>query len=150
MLASNAHIPKLFLHSATGTLYAQNMDAHTYHVPSPPQWVSCALAPSIHTMSPPPPPRVSCALAPSIHTISPPPPPRVSCAVASSTFLTSIVMEADSDGILTQLLLKKVLLVKEEDEGCVCKPPIVQDGAKQPQCLIHTVLQAREQSTCKR
>lgn len=51
-------------------------------------------------------------------------------------------MEADSDGIFTQLLLKKVLLVKEEDEGCVRKPPVVQDGAKQPQCLIHTVLQA--------
>ena len=86
----------------------------------------------------------------SIHTMSPPSPPWVSCALAPSTFLTSIVVEADSDGIFAQFLLKKVLLVKEEDEGCVRKPPIVQDGAKQPQSLIHTVLQAREQSTCKR
>ena len=52
---------------------------------------------------------------------------------------TSIVREADSDGIFAQFLLKKVLLVKEEDEGCVRKPPIVQDGAKEPQSLIHTV-----------
>jgi len=54
--------------------------------------------------------------------------------------LTSVLWEAECEGRLDDLLGKEVLLVEEEDDGGILKPPIVADGVKQPHTLIHAVL----------
>ncbi len=42
--------------------------------------------------------------------------------------------------LLSDLLLKEVLLVEEEDHGRVQEPLVVEDGVEQSQSLTHAVL----------
>lgn len=54
--------------------------------------------------------------------------------------LTIVVREADTEVDLLDLLLKKILLVEEEYNGCGGKEPVIADTVEQVQTFVHTVL----------
>ena len=55
-------------------------------------------------------------------------------------FLTFVICIYERERSLLQLLLKQVFLVEKEDDGCVQEPLVVQNGTKQSQSLVHTIL----------
>lgn len=61
--------------------------------------------------------------------------------------VTCVLWEADGQGAVDDLLLKEVLLVQEENDGCVCEPLVVTDAVEQLHALMHTIL-ARQPTRC--
>jgi hypothetical protein len=60
---------------------------------------------------------------------------------AAAALLTGVFWVADCEGAPPDLLLKQVLLVEEQDDGCVREPLVVADGVKQLHALVHPVLE---------
>lgn len=54
--------------------------------------------------------------------------------------LTGVFWVADGEGALADLILKQVLLVKEEDDGGLNEPLVVANGVKELHALVHPVL----------
>lgn len=54
---------------------------------------------------------------------------------------TCVFREADGQWGLRDLLLKYVLLVEKQDDGCVCEPLVVANAVKKLQGFMHAVLQ---------
>ena len=61
------------------------------------------------------------------------------------TALTLVLWEADGEGGFPYFFLEEILLVEEEDDGCVCEPLVVADGVEQLHALHHTVLNREAQ-----
>ena len=54
---------------------------------------------------------------------------------------TCVFRKADGQWGLRDLLLKYVLLVEKQDDGCVCEPLVVANAVKKLQGFMHAVLQ---------
>lgn len=59
---------------------------------------------------------------------------------------TCVLWEADSQGAVDDFLLKEILLVEEEDDGCFCEPLVITDAVKQLHALMHTILSRQKKS----
>lgn len=54
--------------------------------------------------------------------------------------LTRVFWVAYREWTSLDLLLEQILLIEEEDDGCVCEPLVVADAVKKLHALMHTVL----------
>lgn len=53
---------------------------------------------------------------------------------------TCVLREADGKRAASNLLLKEILLVQEEDDGGLGEPLVVTDGVKQLHAFMHSIL----------
>lgn len=60
---------------------------------------------------------------------------------------TCVFRKADGQWGLLDLLLKDVLLVKKQDDGCVCEPFVVADAVEKLQGFMHAVLQQSREAS---
>lgn len=54
---------------------------------------------------------------------------------------TCVLWEADGERAASDLLLKEILLIEEEDDGSLGEPLVVANGVKKLHALMHSILQ---------
>lgn len=62
------------------------------------------------------------------------------CVCTEAVIHTSVLREADGQRAVSNLLLKQVLLVEEQDDGRLCEPLVVADWVKELHAFMHPVL----------
>lgn len=55
--------------------------------------------------------------------------------------ITCVLRKADCEWGLGNLVLKKILLVQEQDDGGIHEPFVVADGIKKADAFCHAILQ---------